>query len=93
MRRLKDEDVRRQFETKFVLEEADVNEVCEKARDGFLKTASEARGWKKGPPGHVQTCRRNEDTGRKVSERKFKFKFKAWWKAKGTVEEEAVLEE
>ena len=94
MWKLKDEDARRQFEAKFVLEEAgegDVNEVWEKARDGFLKAASEACGWTNVPPGHVQTWWWNEDTGKKVSEKKFKFK--VWWKAKAIVEEEAVLEE
>mgnify|MGYP007071599789 CR=1 FL=1 len=92
--RLKDENVRLQFQAKLVLEEvgeSDVNEVWEKARDGLLKAASEACGWTKGPPRHVQTWWWNEEVGKKVGEKKLKFK--AWCQAKGTAEEQALLEE
>ena len=51
----------------------------------MLKAASEACGWTKGPPRHLETWWWNEEVGNKVNVKKLKFK--AWCQAKGTTEE------
>ena len=93
MWRLNDENMQRQFQDKLVLGEAgegDVNVVWEKTRNCLLNVASEACGWTKGPPRHVQMWW-NEEVEKKVNEKKLKFK--AWCQAKGTAAEKAVLKE
>ena len=68
-----------------------MNVVWEKTRDCLLNAVSEACGWTKGPPRHVQTWWWNEEVEKKVNEKKLKFK--AWCWAKGTTAEKAVLKE
>ena len=68
-----------------------MNEVWEKVRDRLLKAAIETCGWTKGPPRHGQTWWWNEVVGKKVGEKKLKFK--AWCQAKGTADEKVLLEE
>ena len=60
--------------------------VWEEARDCLLNSSSEACGWTKGLPRHVQTWWWNEEVEKKS-------KFKAWSRAKGTAAEKAVLKE
>ena len=60
--------------------------VWEEARDCLLNAASEACGWTKAPPRHVQTWWWNEEVVKKS-------KFKAWSRAKGTAAEKAVLKD
>ena len=69
MWRLNDENVQRQFQDKLVLGEDDVNGVWEKTRNCLLNAASEACGWTKGPPRHVQTWWWNEEVEKKVNEK------------------------
>ena len=57
-------------------------------KDSLLGVVGEVCGWTKGPPRHLETWWWGDEVGKRIDEKRKKFK--EWQKAKGTVAEEAV---